>query len=148
MSEATRLECNWCNSAIWWTKSLPSTPASAGSDCDCEIKLEACLENGWLEDERRNGERGGVSPAGFADVPQSHPLLGIGGGDESGLHRVEHHAVEGRRVAGQAERLWGDTGRRQKSSKRTSLKRPGGWDADVGNLKWPWLKHLSRWNRF
>lgn len=54
-------------------------------------------------------ETGGVSPARFADVPQSHPLLGVGGGDESGLHGVEHHAVEGRRVAGQAERLCGGT---------------------------------------
>lgn len=63
--------------------------------------------------------RGGASPAGFADVPQSHPLLGVGGGDESGLHRVEHDAVEGRRVAGQAERLCRDMSRRQAEQEHT-----------------------------
>lgn len=68
----------------------------------------------WLTYRRGGGMgRRKVSPAGFADVPQSHPLLGVGRGDESGLHGVEHHAVEGRRVAGQAERLCRDTSRRQ-----------------------------------
>ena len=52
---------------------------------------------------------GCVLPAGLADVPEADALLGVGGGEEAGLHRVEHDAVEGGRVAGQTEGLCGGT---------------------------------------
>jgi len=61
--------------AGWFNRSKITTPPSSG--CGQHSKETRVLR------------------AGLTDVPEADALLGVGSGEEAGLHGVEHHAVEG-----------------------------------------------------